>query len=130
MIGVDILCQAKSGMGKTAVFVLTILHQLPKEAKPASALVICHTRELAYQIKKEFDRFTKYLPEIRSEVFYGGNPVAENIKTLKGLQPPHIIVGTPGRLKALVKEKHLDLSNLEIFVIDECDKVLEETGTV
>jgi ATP-dependent RNA helicase UAP56/SUB2 len=48
MIGVDILCQAKSGMGKTAVFVLTILHQLPENPKPVSALIICHTRELAY----------------------------------------------------------------------------------
>jgi ATP-dependent RNA helicase UAP56/SUB2 len=48
MIGVDILCQAKSGMGKTAVFVLTILHQLPKDPKPCSALVLCHNRELAY----------------------------------------------------------------------------------
>jgi ATP-dependent RNA helicase UAP56/SUB2 len=48
MIGVDILCQAKSGMGKTAVFVLTILHQLPKDPRPCSALVLCHNRELAY----------------------------------------------------------------------------------
>ena len=53
MIGVDILCQAKSGMGKTAVFVLTILHQLQDDLKPLSALVLCHNRELAYQIKKE-----------------------------------------------------------------------------
>ena len=57
MIGVDILCQAKSGMGKTAVFVLTILHQLPENPKPCSAIVLCHNRELAYQIKKEFARF-------------------------------------------------------------------------
>jgi ATP-dependent RNA helicase UAP56/SUB2 len=48
MIGVDILCQAKSGMGKTAVFVLTILHQLPVDPKPCSALILCHNRELAY----------------------------------------------------------------------------------
>ena len=48
MIGVDVLCQAKSGMGKTAVFVLTILHQLPENPKPVSALILCHTRELAY----------------------------------------------------------------------------------
>jgi ATP-dependent RNA helicase UAP56/SUB2 len=72
MIGVDVLCQAKSGMGKTAVFVLTILHQLPNDPKPISALILCHTRELAYQIKNEFNRFTKYLPDIRTEVIYGG----------------------------------------------------------
>jgi ATP-dependent RNA helicase UAP56/SUB2 len=64
-------------MGKTAVFVLTILHQLADNPKPISALVMCHTRELAYQIQKEFARFTKYLPEIRTEVLYGGIPIQE-----------------------------------------------------
>jgi len=47
---------------------------------------------------------------------------------LKGLKPPHVIVGTPGRILALVKRKELDLSNLKIFTLDECDKMLEETG--
>ena len=98
MIGVDILSQAKSGMGKTAVFVLTILHQLPENPKPVSALILCHTRELAYQIKKEFARFTKYLPDLRTEVIYGGAPIGDQIKILKGLKPPHVVVGTPGRI--------------------------------
>jgi superfamily II DNA/RNA helicase len=48
-------------MGKTAVFVLNSLHQLDDDPKPLSVLVMCHTRELAFQIKKEYDRFTKYL---------------------------------------------------------------------
>jgi ATP-dependent RNA helicase UAP56/SUB2 len=47
---------------------------------------------------------------------------------LKGLKPPHIVVGTPGRILALVKRKDLDLANLQIFILDECDKMLEETG--
>jgi ATP-dependent RNA helicase UAP56/SUB2 len=64
-------------MGKTAVFVLTILHQLPENPKPVSSLILCHTRELAYQIKKEFVRFTKYLTEIRTEVIYGGAPISD-----------------------------------------------------
>ena len=99
MIGVDILSQAKSGMGKTAVFVLTTLHQLPNNPKPVSSLVLCHTRELAYQIKKEFVRFSKHLPDIRTEVIYGGAPISDQVKVLKSeLKPPHIIVGTPGRI--------------------------------
>lgn len=90
-------------MGKTAVFILSVLHQLENEnPKTGSALILCNTRELAYQIKKEFDRFTKYLPNIRTEVFYGGCPQAENVKILKGKNPPHIIIGTPGRILALV----------------------------
>lgn len=128
MIGVDILCQAKSGMGKTAVFVLTTLHQLPEEPKPVSVLVLCHTRELAYQIKNEFNRFNKYLKGLRTEVLYGGQPVQKDIELLKGLTPPHIVVGTPGRIKSLVRSKDLNLDNLKTFILDECDKMLEETG--
>jgi len=65
--------------------------------------------------------------KIKTEVFYGGQPIQDDIKTLKGLNPPHIIVGTPGRILALTKKKDLDLSNLQILVFDECDKVLEAT---
>jgi len=62
-------------MGKTAVFVLTILQRLSKDAPPLSALVLCHTRELAYQINKEFIRLGKYLKEIKTRVIYGGEPI-------------------------------------------------------
>jgi len=88
-------------MGKTAVFVIAILHQMGEELKPGSALILCNTRELAYQIKKEFDRFTKYLPNIRRDVFIGGNPISDDTKKLKGVNAPHIIIGTPGRILAL-----------------------------
>jgi ATP-dependent RNA helicase UAP56/SUB2 len=81
------LTQAKSGMGKTAVFVLTILHSLPKDAPPVSALVLCHTRELAYQIHKEFVRLGKYIKELKSRVFYGGEPIEDQKKALKTEAP-------------------------------------------
>ena len=68
------------------------------------------------------------MESIRTEVIYGGQPIQEQITMLKGLTPPHIVVGTPGRIKALVNRKDLDLSNLTIFVLDECDKMLEENG--
>lgn len=58
----DIVCQAKSGMGKTAVFVLATLQQLQPEDGVISVLVMCHTRELAFQISKEYERFSKYMP--------------------------------------------------------------------
>lgn len=115
-------------MGKTAVFVLTILHQLEDNPKPLSSLILCHTRELAYQIKKEFLRFTKYLNELRTDVIYGGALIDDQIKLLQSAKCPHIVVGTPGRILSLVKKKILDLSNLKIFVLDECDKMLEEMG--
>jgi len=127
LIGQDVLCQAKSGMGKTAVFVLSILNQLGAEPGPVSGLIVCHTRELAYQIKNEFARFTKHMPGVNAEVIYGGQPLRDHIKLFKD-SPPTIVVGTPGRLLDLVKRKTMKLENLKTFVIDECDKVLEKLG--
>ena len=76
ILGVDVLCQAVSGMGKTAVFVITILQCIGESPKPCSAIVLCHCRELAYQIKGEFDRFTKFMKDTRTEVIYGGQPIS------------------------------------------------------
>jgi ATP-dependent RNA helicase UAP56/SUB2 len=67
------------------------------------------------------------LPNVRTEVFYGGCPQAENVKILKGKNPPHIIIGTPGRILALVLKMDLKLDNLSMFILDECDKMLDET---
>merc|ERR1711935_1118832 len=125
MGGMDVLCQAKSGMGKTAVFVLSSLHQLEAKEEAVGALVLCHTRELAYQICNEFERFSRYLPDVKTKVFYGGVPVAEHKRILKS-ECPHIIVGTPGRILALVRSKKLNLKNLKHFILDECDKMLEQ----
>ena len=61
----DIICQAKSGMGKTAVFVLSTLHLLEPTDNEVHVVVIGHTRELAFQISKEYARFGKYLPQVR-----------------------------------------------------------------
>jgi len=124
IMGTDVLCQAKSGMGKTAVFVLTILQQLEPVDGEVACIVLCHTRELAFQICHEFDRFKKYLPNVKSAVFYGGIPVQSNRDTLKN-DPPHIVIGTPGRLLQLAEEKALKLNKVKHFVVDECDKVLE-----
>ena len=61
----DVLCQAKSGMGKTAVFVLATLQQIEPVDGQISVLVMCHTRELAFQISKEYERFSKFLPAVK-----------------------------------------------------------------
>lgn len=126
ILGTDVLCQAKSGLGKTAVFVLSSLQQLEPVDGEVSTLVICHTRELAYQIRNEYSRFSKYTPEIRTEVFYGGTDIKKDHEKLKNKETcPHIIVATPGRLRALVRDKYLRANNVKNFIIDECDKVLE-----
>ncbi|XP_057424352.1 DEAD-box ATP-dependent RNA helicase 15-like [Lotus japonicus] len=124
ILGMDVICQAKSGMGKTAVFVLSTLQQIDPVAGQVSALVLCHTRELAYQICHEFERFSKHLPDLKVAVCYGG----VNIKVHKDLlknECPHIVVGTPGRILALARDKELSLKNVRHFILDECDKMLE-----
>jgi len=129
ILGTDVLCQAKSGMGKTAVFVLSVLQQLDTtspEPHP-QALILGHTRELAFQIAAEFIRFTKYMPDVKVKTFYGGVPIAEHEKLLE--EHPQIVIGTPGRLLELAQKKKrgnpvLNLKNIKIFALDECDKML------
>jgi len=125
VLGMDILCQAKSGMGKTAVFVLATLQQLEPVDGQVSCLVMCHTRELAFQISKEYERFSKFLSGVKVGVFFGGLPIAKDEAVLKD-NCPHIVVGTPGRILALTRTKKLNLKNLKHFVLDECDKMLAE----
>lgn len=111
-------------MGKTAVFVLSVLHLLGKEDENhTSALILCHTRELAFQIQLEFNRFRKYLPWVRTKVLFGGTLVAEDRTALK--TPPHIVIGTPGRVLQLAEEKSLKLDKLKHFILDECDEMLD-----
>lgn len=126
ILGMDVICQAKSGMGKTAVFVLASLQQIEPVDGDVSVIVLCHTRELAYQIRNEYARFSKYLPEVRTSVVYGGTPIKEDQAMLADkARCPHILVGTPGRMNALVRDKSLKGGEVKHFVVDECDKVLE-----
>ncbi len=109
LLGMDVLCQAKSGMGKTAVFVLTTLNQLVIKEGVVSVLVLCHTRELAYQVRvplprrvscalhrcrpayaqigHEYNRFSKFLPGVKCAVFFGGVPKATHVKLLQEDKP-------------------------------------------
>jgi len=125
ILGTDILCQAKSGMGKTAVFVLACLQQVDADNKDVKVIVVCHTRELAYQIKHEFDRFSKYFEQVKTAVVYGGTPYQKDKEMFRD-SPPNIVIGTPGRLLALTKDKTLKTEHLSHFVLDECDKCLEK----
>ena len=121
----DIICQAKSGMGKTAVFVLATLQQIEPMDGQVSVIVMCHTRELAFQISKEYERFSKYMSTIKVGVFFGGLAISKDEEVLKN-NCPHVVVGTPGRLLALVRSKKLVLKHLKHFILDECDRMLSE----
>ncbi|KAI9292432.1 Asp-Glu-Ala-Asp box polypeptide 39A [Neoconidiobolus thromboides FSU 785] len=126
ILGSDVICQAKSGMGKTAVFVLATLQQVDPVPGQVGVLVLCHTRELAFQIMNEYTRFSKYLPKVRTKVVYGGINIAKDRELIKDKDTcPHVLVGTPGRVLALIKEGTLKAGTIKHFVLDECDKMLE-----
>lgn len=85
-------------------------------------------RELAFQIYKEYERFSKYFDGIKISVFFGGISIKKDEETLKN-NCPHIVVGTPGRILALVRDKTLNTKHLKHFILDECDKMLDQLGT-
>merc|ERR1719261_1400037 len=111
-------------MGKTAVFVLASLQLLEEEKSKyeegekkgknkLSVVVICHARELAYQIKREYDRFAKYFQWAKVGVVYGGIPITKDREWLKKPDEcPHVLIGTPGRILALVKEGSIDMQHV------------------
>ena len=127
-MGIDVLCQAKAGMGKTAVFVLTTLNRMEQieEKDKISCLVLANTRELAYQITKEYERFSQNL-NYKTQTIIGGENISEQIEKLKN-DKPNIVVGTPGRVLGLIKKNVLDTSSVKVFIIDECDKMLQQLG--
>lgn len=124
ILGMDVICQAKSGMGKTACFVLSTLQQLDPVDGEISVIVLCHTRELAFQIAEEYQRFSENLKNVRTEVIFGGIDIKTHRQMLRD-DPPHVVVGTPGRILALVREGSLKLNKIKSFVVDECDRMME-----
>lgn len=84
-------------------------------------------RELAFQIYKEYERFSKYFDNIKTSVFFGGISIKKDEEVLK-TNCPHIVVGTPGRILALTKDKTLNTKHIKHFILDECDKMLEQLG--
>lgn len=107
----------------------TTLQQIEPVDGEVSVIVLCHTRELAYQIKNEYARFSKYMPDVRTGVFYGGTNYKVDTDLLANKEKcPHIVVGTPGRLGALVRDKAFKGASVRHFVLDECDKMLDSVG--
>lgn len=123
--GRDVLGCARTGTGKTCAFATPILQRLsetPVEGRPIRALVLTPTRELAIQNQECFESYGKYLP-LKSLVIFGGVGQQAQVDALKA--GTDILVATPGRLADLHDQGHIDLSRLEIFVLDEADRMLD-----
>ena len=122
--GRDVLGCAQTGTGKTAAFALPILQRLYLEGKPTAirALILTPTRELALQIYENFEGYGKKLP-LRPCVIFGGVGQQPQVDQLR--RGVDILVATPGRLNDLINQGHIKLDKLEIFVLDEADRMLD-----
>ena len=125
--GLDILAGAQTGTGKTAGFTLPMLqilsaNSIKKSSRPIRALVLTHTRELAAQVAESVKTYSKYL-SVRSTVIFGGVKINPQIAILRS--GVDILVATPGRLLDHAHQKTLDLSQVEILVLDEADRMLD-----
>ena len=128
LTGRDLLAAAQTGTGKTAGFTLPILQRLTDAPAPARkpgrprCLILTPTRELTAQVADSVTAYGKYT-RIRSVVMFGGVSINPQIQALR--QPLDILVATPGRLLDHVQQGTLDLSGIEIFVLDEADRMLD-----
>jgi ATP-dependent RNA helicase RhlE len=130
LAGCDVMGGAQTGTGKTAGFTLPLLQRLAPHAStsvsparhPVRALILAPTRELAAQVHESVRVYSKYVP-LRSACIYGGVPMDPQIQQLRaGIE---ILVATPGRLLDHVQQKTLNLSQVEIVVLDEADRMLD-----
>ena len=125
--GHDVLGVAQTGTGKTAAFALPLLHRLAADNRKAQggrprALILAPTRELAGQIADSIRAYGRHL-HLRSAVIFGGASANPQIRALrKGV---HILVATPGRLMDLMNQGHIDLGAVEVFILDEADRMLD-----
>ena len=118
----DLKAFAQTGTGKTAAFSLPILELANSESKQTQAIILSPTRELAVQIGKNIEEFSKYLKNLKVVTVYGGAHIDSQIRDLK--KGAQIVVGTPGRTVDLIKRKALKLGNIQWLVLDEADEML------
>jgi ATP-dependent RNA helicase RhlE len=123
--GRDVIASAQTGSGKTAAFVLPILHRLlstPRNQPGIRALILSPTRELALQSTDHLKQLSSYVP-LRGEAIFGGVPMSPQISAMK--QGLDIVSATPGRLLDHTYEGRIDYGQIEVFVLDEADRMMD-----
>ncbi|MFZ5482620.1 MAG: ATP-dependent RNA helicase DbpA [Pseudomonadota bacterium] len=123
LAGDDLIAQAKTGSGKTAVYALALLDNLDVRDLSVQALVLCPTRELADQVTQEIRRLARYLDNVKVLSLVGGSIMRPQMASL--LHGAHIVVGTPGRIMDHLQRESLSLDSLNTLVLDEADRMLD-----
>ena len=119
--GQDLLAKSPTGSGKTLAFAIPIVQRLEPSSRKPSALVLVPTRELATQVAEEFAPIAS-ARGLNVAAVYGGQPIPSQAKKAK---EAHILIATPGRLQDLAERKLVRLDGIEIFVLDEADRMLD-----
>jgi ATP-dependent RNA helicase RhlE len=127
LAGRDVMAGAQTGTGKTAGFTLPLLERLmadgvPSGRRPVRALILTPTRELAAQVGESVRTYGKHLP-LKSAIVFGGVSINPQIAELR--RGVDILIATPGRLLDIAQQRHVDLSRVETFVLDEADRMLD-----
>ena len=123
LAGADVIAQARTGSGKTVAFALGLLAKLDPALIRPQGLVLCPTRELADQVANEIRRLARFVPNLKVLTLCGGIPLRPQLASL--LHPPHLIVGTPGRILELLGKEAFRLDALKVLVLDEADRMLD-----
>ncbi len=120
--GHDLMGLAQTGTGKTGAFLIPLIHNLLGANPRFQVLIIAPTRELAVQTEREFKSLTTGL-RLYSECLIGGTSVSRDLQKLR--RPCHFIIGTPGRIMDMVRQKAVNLNNFSVLVLDEFDRLLD-----
>ncbi len=123
LAGLDVIAQAQTGSGKTLAFSAALLQTVKVKTKAMQALVLCPTRELAGQVLSEIRKLGRKIPDLQVLGLSGGVPMGPQVQALK--RGVHITVGTPGRVLDHLMRKSLVLDQLQTWVLDEADRILE-----
>jgi len=118
----DMVALAQTGTGKTAAFGLPLLTKLDLNSRFTQSLILAPTRELCVQISKDLINYSKFLNGLRVTAVYGGAPIMGQIRDIKA--GSQVVVATPGRLIDLIERKAIDLSHVDVVVLDEADEML------
>lgn len=121
--GKDVIAEAQTGSGKTVAFGLGLLSQIVTADFCVQSLVLCPTRELATQVATEIRRLARMTPNLKVLTLCGGTPIQPQMDSLD--RGAHVVVGTPGRIVDHLKKKNLDLTEVNTFVLDEADRMLD-----
>lgn len=122
LLGRDVIGLANTGTGKTAAFLLPIIDKLAANRDLVSVLILAPTRELAQQIDDEFRRFAAGQKQF-SALVVGGANINRQIQQIQ--RGPHVVIGTPGRVKDLIQRRVLRLHGVNTFVLDEADRMCD-----